>query len=186
MKTADHMYEYCKSNKLGPTSSSRGFLIKTFSNIAEALRDNEDILTCFVANRETNYSTRLCVCSISNQRIIISQKNLIGKDLQTIAIDNVNDITVKFGLLSGRIVIDTFKEVISMTASRNRTKRIDNILHNIIQKVKEKRGGQEDPSIILQKQISDADELLKYKQLLDAGVISNEEFDKKKKELLGL
>ena len=31
-----------------------------------------------------------------------------------------------------------------------------------------------------------ADELLKFKQLLDAGVITQEEFDKKKKELLNL
>jgi pyruvoyl-dependent arginine decarboxylase (PvlArgDC) len=35
-------------------------------------------------------------------------------------------------------------------------------------------------------QTSAADELLKYKQLLDAGVITQEEFDAKKKELLGL
>ena len=30
------------------------------------------------------------------------------------------------------------------------------------------------------------EELTKYKQLLDAGIISQEEFDAKKKELLGL
>ena len=34
--------------------------------------------------------------------------------------------------------------------------------------------------------ISNADELKKYKELLDAGVISQEEFDAKKKQLLGL
>ena len=33
---------------------------------------------------------------------------------------------------------------------------------------------------------SDADELMKFKQLLDAGVITQEEFDAKKKQLLGL
>ena len=31
-----------------------------------------------------------------------------------------------------------------------------------------------------------ADEIVKFKQLLDSGIISQEEFDKKKKELLGL
>lgn len=39
---------------------------------------------------------------------------------------------------------------------------------------------------IINQQVSSADELLKFKQLLDAGVISQEEFDAKKKELLGL
>ena len=36
------------------------------------------------------------------------------------------------------------------------------------------------------KVISNADELLKYKQLLDEGVITQEEFEKKKKDLIGL
>lgn len=36
------------------------------------------------------------------------------------------------------------------------------------------------------KQVSDADELAKYKDLLDKGVITQEEFDAKKKQLLGL
>jgi predicted Zn-dependent peptidase len=33
---------------------------------------------------------------------------------------------------------------------------------------------------------STADELKKYKELLDAGIITQEEFDAKKKQLLGL
>ncbi len=35
-------------------------------------------------------------------------------------------------------------------------------------------------------QTSDADELKKFKELLDMGVISQEEFDAKKKQILGL
>lgn len=35
-------------------------------------------------------------------------------------------------------------------------------------------------------QVSNADEIAKYKQLLDMGAISQEEFDAKKKQLLGL
>lgn len=40
--------------------------------------------------------------------------------------------------------------------------------------------------IITNTQSSSADELKKYKELLDSGVISQEEFDAKKKQLLGL
>ena len=39
-------------------------------------------------------------------------------------------------------------------------------------------------SNIQQIQMSSADELMKYKNLLDSGVISQEEFDQKKKDLL--
>lgn len=37
-----------------------------------------------------------------------------------------------------------------------------------------------------QNNLSVADEILKFKQLLDSGIISQEEFDAKKKQLLGL
>ena len=36
------------------------------------------------------------------------------------------------------------------------------------------------------KELSAADEILKFKNLLDSGVITQEEFDAKKKQLLGL
>ena len=35
-------------------------------------------------------------------------------------------------------------------------------------------------------QLSGADEILKYKQLLDSGIITQEEFDAKKKQILGI
>lgn len=46
---------------------------------------------------------------------------------------------------------------------------------------------QDKPTNVMQTTLkSDADELKKYKDLLDSGVITQEEFDAKKKELLGL
>ena len=43
-----------------------------------------------------------------------------------------------------------------------------------------------EPAVVIQKPTSNADELKKYKELLDSGVITQEEFDAKKKQLLGL
>lgn len=42
------------------------------------------------------------------------------------------------------------------------------------------------PAVVVQKSNSNADELKKYKELLDSGVISQEEFDAKKKQLLDM
>ena len=41
-------------------------------------------------------------------------------------------------------------------------------------------------SIVTTSKTSNADELKKYKDLLDSGVITQEEFEAKKKQLLGL
>ena len=38
----------------------------------------------------------------------------------------------------------------------------------------------------IEPQLSGAEEIIKYKQLLDAGIISAEEFELKKKQILGL
>jgi len=45
---------------------------------------------------------------------------------------------------------------------------------------------QAQPTIVQQSNISVADEIMKFKELLDGGVISQEEFDTKKKQLLNM
>lgn len=42
------------------------------------------------------------------------------------------------------------------------------------------------PDVSVDTGVSSADEILKFKDLLDKGVITQEEFDFKKKDLLGL
>ena len=44
----------------------------------------------------------------------------------------------------------------------------------------------ENQPIVMMKESSNADEIKKYKELLDNGTITQEEFDKKKKQLLNL
>lgn len=46
--------------------------------------------------------------------------------------------------------------------------------------------GEDKQQIVSDKEISGADEIRKYKQLLDEGIISQEEFNRKKKQILGL
>lgn len=60
---------------------------------------------------------------------------------------------------------------------------ISNVLNDLISK-RQNETQQKNKQAIVQPQISSADELLKYKQLLDLGIISQEEFEAKKKELL--
>lgn len=54
----------------------------------------------------------------------------------------------------------------------------------INKKIREVKTAVSRPQVV--SNVSSADELLKFKQLLDAGVITQEEFDAKKKQLLGL
>lgn len=58
------------------------------------------------------------------------------------------------------------------------------LAQEIVDYIESKRNKNSTPQVI--QQASPADEIKKYKELLDAGVITQEEFDAKKKQLLGL
>ena len=62
-------------------------------------------------------------------------------------------------------------------------------IHTVISNLLIQRQNQSQTPITTIKQeipLSNADEIKKYKDLLDSGVITQEEFDAKKKQLLGL
>ena len=53
---------------------------------------------------------------LTNRRILIAQKNLIfGYTLISITPDLFNDLTVYQGIIWGKVIIDTVKEVVTLT-----------------------------------------------------------------------
>lgn len=94
--------------------------------------------------------------SISYSKVLIFAKLVITDGASTRGIENVSNITVKF-------FVDTVNKEIEMYKQAKNT-----LTTQVINAA------------------STADELLKFKQLLDMGVLTQAEFDVKKKELLGL
>ena len=83
------------------------------------------------------------------------------------------------------IAITTASGAIKFVMIKNRDE-----IHSAVSKLLVERQSKEKPvaTTTIKQEIpqSNADELKKYKELLDCGVISQEEFDAKKKQLLGL
>jgi len=65
----------------------------------------------------------------------------------------------------------------------DRVNELMSALNQLVAAHSEKQAAQAATAAILQ--LSIADEILKFKQLLDAGVITQEEFDAKKRQLIG-
>ena len=112
----------------------------------------------------------------SQQEIIISDKRVRGKYKMgvrfDIPLDSVSSIstgiwkTISIASSSGRITlshVENFEEIY-------------NVVNNLLQERQNESNASQ----------SNADELIKYKKLFDEGVITQEEFDAKKKQLLGL
>ena len=119
--------------------------------------------------------------ALSNNRITVTSKKVSGK------VKSGKQVELPFHQISAigkgsfnSITVSTSSGVIHFWFLRNRNEVFNAISSLLSQK-------QEQPLPIMQAAPqSSADELSKYKKLLDDGVITQEEFNAKKKQLLGL
>lgn len=187
MKTSEGMYEYCLENNFG-RGFTRSSALKHFSIIEKALMDNEEVKVIFIGLHNYISMTKhdgYFAYAITNKRFIIAQKKLIGEVFQTISLDNINDITLSTGILSGSITVDTIKEVFNVDVGKSSARNINTKIHEVLDSMKSISNfsdNQENSN----NHISSADEIMKYKELLDNNIITDEEFEAKKKQLLGL
>lgn len=86
--------------------------------IYQHLNEDEKIVYAFTAQKNDNPLDIIttCVVAITNKRILIGQKRLLfGYFYYSITPDMFNDLTIKMGLLWGKVYIDTIKEVIVLS-----------------------------------------------------------------------
>lgn len=184
MRTAEEMYQYCLDNGLGE-GQTRNWALKHFSIIEHALAPDENVLICFIGLHNyvsmTKHDKNFAY-AITNKRILMAQKKLIGEVLQTVSISQLNDITFKSGLALGILTIDTVKECFNVSLNKDSAKNISDRIHTILLNLKQNKI-QTSP---MPASHVDTEQLLKLKELLDAGILTQEEFDRKKKQILGL
>ncbi|WP_270507532.1 PH domain-containing protein [Paraclostridium sordellii] len=131
----------------------------------------------------TDGNTWLMVCT--NRRVLMLDKGMLyGLKLIDIPLDRINSISHSKGLVLGKISITdgavtrTIENISNVTVSF-----FSNAVNKEIEIYKKSKNVTTTQVI---KEASPADELIKYKQLLDMGALTEEEFDIKKKEILGL
>lgn len=131
----------------------------------------------------TDGNTWLIVCT--NKRVLMLDKGMIyGLKLIDIPLDRINSISHSKGLLLGKISITDGATTRTIeNVSNNTVSFFANTVNNEVELYKQSKLASTTQVV---NNTSPADELIKYKQLLDMGALTQEEFDAKKKELLGL
>lgn len=139
---------------------------------------------------------------VYENKVEITRKGVLAfafqglKGTKTIPISEIKSIQVKkggfvqgyiqFGVAGGvenrKGAEDATRDENTVTFSRPQNGLVEEIKHYIENIMLNQTNNQ---NTVVQ-QTSAADEILKFKQLLDAGIITQEEFDTKKKQLLGL
>ena len=161
---------------------SKNWSIKHFLLIQKALQNDERVLMSFIglhnyksaSKHDNNFAY-----AITNKRLILAQQQALGEVVQSINLDNINDVTKSSGILSGTITFDTIKEVFNVNVSSSAATAITNKIHEILYSQNTSAENHSPSSAY-----SPADEILKYKNLLDIGAITEEEYNQKKQELL--
>ena len=89
-------------------------LKKNSSVVERYLNPDEKILYAFVAQKNNNPIdiTSTAVIALTNKRIMIGRKRVVfGYFLDSITPDMFNDLKVNSGIIWGKIIIDTVKEL---------------------------------------------------------------------------
>ena len=84
--------------------------------------------------------------------------------------------------MKGELNIDCMTEYMNFWVSNDTVEKIRNLA---LEAMEGYRNQKNTPTVAVN-QVSPAEELKKFKELLDMGIITQEEFDAKKKQLLGL
>lgn len=120
---------------------------------------------------------------LTDSRVLFIDKGMVyGMKSSEIPLSMINGVSYSKGLLLGSISI----------INGATTTKIDNVSKEtaslFVDKIKEASANLKETSqqTVITNNVSSADEILKFKKLLDEEIITQEEFNAKKKELLGL
>lgn len=187
MRFAEGMYNYCLENEFGQ-GYSRNTALNHFKIIENLLKEDEEVKVAFIGIHNyisTTKHEKNFAYVITNKRIVMAQKKVIGENIKTVSLDNINDITFTSGMVFGTLTIDTIKEKFNVALDKVRAKNIHEKVQAVLdesQKLTKSNRKQETKA----NENSSADEIKKFKELLDEGILTQEEFELKKKQLLGI
>lgn len=113
-----NVYEELKKFKKKYPMTISWRLKKHAKIIEKHLNPEEEILYAFAAQKNDNPLDIITTYAvvITNKRILLASKRvLFGYFLVSITPDLFNDLSVKMGLIWGKIIIDTVKEVVTLS-----------------------------------------------------------------------
>lgn len=181
LNTADGMFNYCRhigcSYGKSPTWGHDNFGI-----IEASLTPNEKVVFSFVGRPELG---DYFAYAITNRRLIYGIKRLIGTVVKSISLDKINDITLTATFVASSVEFDFLKEKIDVYMPKEAAKIVYENVHKALNERENDETGKNAPQIVTSVK-SSAEQIREYKGLLDDGIITQTEFDAKKKELLNL
>lgn len=186
MKTAQEMYQFARQNGFGQ-GFAENLALKHFGIIEKSLQPDEDVKMVFIGLHNyksvTSHDNNFAY-AVTQKRIIMAQKRVIGTVCQSVYLNQLNDIALSTGLALGVVTVDTTKERFNVGVAKEHANNIYAMLHTVIDEIRS-------PAQVAQAKQqanlnSDMAALQYYKQMYDDGLITAEEYEYKRRQILGI
>ncbi|WP_271489055.1 SHOCT domain-containing protein [Enterococcus sp. 5H] len=162
---------------------------KDLKLLPDIIEDDEDLITFIQSNGKPQG-----VLCLTNKRVLYLSKELNAKSISfgkhvglteiTILLRNINSVRSKQQVLYGTAIItDSAQDYTFEKLTASELQRFVNLVKKQLNSPMQTKTQQ---AFNTPSNISSIDEIKKYKELLDLDIITKEEFDQKKKELLNL
>ena len=183
-KNAGAIVSFCGK----PINKKETVATEEIPNLLRVMADDEEILYAFKAIRivinNINNAVDNAYAIITNKRFYYTGTNLSSmfarSKVGNVDIADVHAISMSKSWAAVTIKFETKNENYEVTPFSDKADKVIEVLEEV------KRLSKETKDTSTPQQVSSADEILKFKSLLDNGIITQEEFDAKKKQLLGL
>lgn len=167
LNTAADMVDFCQEQGYS-VGTIKKWITRHFKLVENQLTDDECVAFCFVGlhnfvsttKHDNNYAYAL-----TNKRLILAQQKVIGNNVQSIVLDNLNNISKNAGMLYGTLTINTLGASVNVGVDRSAANGINDALNKIIYDLKKS-----DNTLVFQNNVSAIDEIRKYKELFDEGI----------------
>ena len=187
--STEDLYNYCVKRGFGE-GTTKNWAMKHFEPVFNAIQPNETIYLPFIGLLNYTDSTHhdgTYTFIVTDKRILIGKKVVMGEGTREVKWENVNDISYDSSMLMGTLSIRTYNVTINVGINKNALRDIYNELNNVFNQLKENKITRVVTELPKEETKNDPyEEIKKLKELLDMDIINQEEFDQKKKELLGL
>lgn len=94
------------------------FRLKKHADVVDGILDkDEKVLYAFCGQRndDNRFLFDSCVVALTNKRIIVGQKRILGYYIINVRTELFNDLKIRAGLIFGHVEIDTVKENIHIS-----------------------------------------------------------------------
>lgn len=134
MKTTNEFIDYCQENDTGSGFNAKQ-LTKHFSLIEKNLMKDEEGLVAFIGLKDFVSATKHdnnYAYLITNKRIIMGQKKLVGENVVTVSLKNLNDISLNVGMVFATVTFDTIKETFGVGIAKAKGQNIFSLAHEAL------------------------------------------------------